>query len=275
MMLRNLVLALVVANVVAWAWGQGALRDLGLPGPMAQAEPERMARQVRPELVRLDVVADGVAAQPVGVVQTEPEDEEGEGETAEVPLGLAFDAGEALDTPAEPEPEPEPGPEPEDVAADRVAAAPAPADEIRCLQMGPFEDGELKGLRAAAMTLPEGRWQIDTAELGSRWMAYLGPLASANAVRARRSELETRGIDVDRPGDALEPGLSLGRYATEVSAQRAVSELDRKGVQGVRVVLERPGRSMHTLRLPEADAALRTRVDVLGQTLGQTVRDCE
>ena len=51
-MLRLLVLLLVLANAGYYAWGRGLLAPYGF-GPLAQAEPQRMAQQIRPEAVRV------------------------------------------------------------------------------------------------------------------------------------------------------------------------------------------------------------------------------
>lgn len=55
-MLRAIVLVLLLANVGFWVWRQGWLEPLhGVIGarPEGEREPERLARQVRPERVRL------------------------------------------------------------------------------------------------------------------------------------------------------------------------------------------------------------------------------
>lgn len=51
-MLRFLVLLLLLANGVYFAWSQGLLRAYGF-APAAQAEPQRLTQQVRPEALRL------------------------------------------------------------------------------------------------------------------------------------------------------------------------------------------------------------------------------
>jgi hypothetical protein len=51
-MLRLLVLLLVLANAAYFAWSRGMLAFAGL-GPVQQAEPQRLAQQVRPEAVRV------------------------------------------------------------------------------------------------------------------------------------------------------------------------------------------------------------------------------
>ena len=51
-MLRLLVLALLLANAAYFAWSQGMLRGYGL-APAALSEPQRIARQLRPEGLRI------------------------------------------------------------------------------------------------------------------------------------------------------------------------------------------------------------------------------
>ncbi len=51
-MLRLLVLLLVLANAGYFAWTQGLLKDYGY-APATQAEPQRLAQQIRPEAMRL------------------------------------------------------------------------------------------------------------------------------------------------------------------------------------------------------------------------------
>lgn len=51
-MLRLIVLLLVLLNSVYFAWSNGLLRDIGF-APEQQTEPQRVARQIRPEALRL------------------------------------------------------------------------------------------------------------------------------------------------------------------------------------------------------------------------------
>jgi hypothetical protein len=65
-MLRALAWLLVLANALAWAYGQGHL-DRWLPAPSSPREPERLTRQIEPQRLRLvsEVpAAEGVAAVP-------------------------------------------------------------------------------------------------------------------------------------------------------------------------------------------------------------------
>ncbi len=60
-MLRTLVAALLVANLAFFAWSQGWLDDIVGVRSIGDREPERMARQMRPELVRILPVGDATA----------------------------------------------------------------------------------------------------------------------------------------------------------------------------------------------------------------------
>ena len=145
-----------------------------------------------------------------------------------------------------------------------------------CLQAGPFDERQAGVLRSAAQALPAGHWRLDGTALPGRWMVYIGKLADADAVRAKRAELRELGVDTDRPGAALEPGISLGRFASEEAATRALTDLGRKGVRTAHVVPERRDTPAFVLRLPQADAALRAQVLALGPALaGKELRACD
>jgi signal transduction histidine kinase len=51
-MLRLLVLVLLLANGGSYAWSHGLLRTYGF-GPALQAEPQRVAQQIQPQLLRV------------------------------------------------------------------------------------------------------------------------------------------------------------------------------------------------------------------------------
>ena len=63
-------IVLVLANIVYFAWSQGAFAAFGmLPSRLTQTEPYRMERQVRPTLLQVLKEAPPV---PVNVLPTEP-----------------------------------------------------------------------------------------------------------------------------------------------------------------------------------------------------------
>ncbi len=280
--MRWLVALLLALNLGWLAWSQGALRPLGL-GPVVQAEPERLQLQLHPQALRIEAVqvraqADVADAADAAVPQASVEPTA----VASEPMPSAS-AAPAASAPVEPASaasgarpaEPASAPPPALPAAETLAAAATDPADARCLQAGPFDAVQIEPVRAALAALPAGSWRIDTPPPGGRWMVHLGGLADADAVAERRAELRARGIDTDRPGAALEPGLSLGRFVSEAAAERARTELDRKGVHGTRVVQERRDAPTYLLRLPQADAALRQRLGELGDALaGKTLQDC-
>ncbi|MDO5288778.1 MAG: SPOR domain-containing protein [Pseudomonadota bacterium] len=255
-MIGRIVILLLAANLAWLAWSQGWLRGAGLE-PDTQREPERLQRQIQPEA--LDVQPAQPLAPPSSPAPSPPPPPS-PGTSASAPSPAPVTVVEAPPPDAAPPASPKP--------------APAPA---ACLQAGVFEQRQANALRAAAASLPAGSWRLDEVQLPGRWMVYVGKLADADAVAAKRAELRALGVDTDRPGTALEPGLSLGRFSTEEAAERALADLGRKGVRTARVVRERRDVPGYMLRLPKADEALRQRASAsLGKAMGgKPWRDCD
>lgn len=289
MTLRLMVIVLLLANAMFWVWS----RDSG-PGSGAAPGPAPVAQQVRPEALAVRSLADVVVPATVA------------GSGAPVPGQPPADAG-ASPAPAVstlPLPEPEPAPEPElepgpgplvqeatgdEPATDPVDAAPAPAPPAPepvaeepqapappvCWQAGPFNAVQAQQLREAAAALPAGSWQLrQTSDQAPRWMVYLGDMEDELAVLAKRSELQARGLDVDRAGSGFEPGLSLGRYSSREAADRALQMLSSQaGVSGARVVQERSEEATYFLRAESSVADWRMRLQAL-PLAGRTLRRC-
>lgn len=218
-MLRLLVLLLLLANGAYFAWSQGLLLAWGY-GPPQQAEPQRLAQQIRPETLRL-LNADDASR-------------------AEAATGAA---------PRAPE----------------------------CLQAGLFNDAQVAALRQALEpTLPAAAWAFEPATEPARWIIYMGRYAGAEALNKKKAELRRFGVsfeNVTTPG--LEPGLSLGSYASPSAAQVQLNTLAQSGVRTARVVQERAEVSGQVLRLPAVDDAVRARLDELKPALGgKPLRAC-
>lgn len=245
MNLRQLVLALLVANLAFWSWSQGWWRDLGW-GPAVQTEPERLTRQVNPDALRLGPPRTPPAGTRRSTAQSQPIARSTTPDTSHPP--------EAAAPPAH-------------------ATAPTPAAATTCMQAGPFDARQIDALRSAVASLPAKAWHIESTQVAGRWMVYVGPLAGAGAVASKRTELRELGVDVDRPGAAFEPGLSLGRYSTPEAAARALEELGRKGVRTAHVVVERAEASAHTLHLPRVDEALRSQLE-RSPLIARALRNC-
>ncbi|NMM78407.1 sporulation protein [Acidovorax sp. SRB_14] len=163
-----------------------------------------------------------------------------------------------------------------DPAGEAPLASAAPAERGACLQAGGLDAAEAQAWRSAAAALPPDSWNLERSTTAGRWMVYMGRFADAEALAKKRTELRARGVAFDRPGNAaLEPGLSLGRFASEDAAQRALATLAAQGVRSARVVVERAEAESFTLRLPLVDAALRAQLEALRPALAdKPLRPC-
>lgn len=146
-----------------------------------------------------------------------------------------------------------------------ATATPAPV----CLQAGAFDARQAEALRQALADWPQGSWSLQEATTTARWMVYIGRMADEDAVAKKRAELRALKVAFDRPGQALEPGLSLGRFASEEAAQRSLKSLLTQGVKTARVVQERAEQAQFQLRLPAVGEALRGRLHALAPTLDE------
>jgi len=244
-MLRWLVLALVAANLVFWAWTQGWLDDVIGVGPDSDREPRRLARQVRPEAIRI-----------LG--------------PAEVRV-VAPAASAASVTPDEPAVvEPRPG-------AD--SSAPAATTSEACLEAGPFTPSELVAAEAALVraSLPLGSWVDVRVDKPGTWIVYLGRFPQRDQLEKTVEELRRLKIAFEELGKVpdLEPGLALGRYDTREAAETALAALSQRGVRSARVVVIAAPTTRHLLRIERADANLRTQVAALrSSALGAGFQRC-
>lgn len=223
-MLRHLVLVLLLANVLTFAWGQGWLAHLGTwAAPTAPREPQRLQQQLQPE--RLVLTNSARPPVPAPASPDAPADST---------------AGAATAPPA----------------PDDTSPATAPAEPTVCLQMGVLNDKQAARLKPLLdEALPDNSWALETSVQPARWIVYSGKLANADAAAARRAELRQLRVefrDVSNP--ALQPGLALGTYSTEAAAQQALRDVTRAGVKGAKVVAERPETTLYMARVPRATA---------------------
>ncbi len=285
-MLRIAFLVLLLANAGYYAWSGGMLRGVGL-GPEDPSEPQRLAQQIRPEILRLQPPAASASAS----ASASPSTAQASAAAAApaVPAAAAASvaapaASGAASTAPVAAGAPVPPAQPASAAA---SAATAPIGPIAagttglvCQQAGPFDQSQADTLRVAlpAAGFAAGSWSLDFTPTSGRWMVYMGRFPDEDALARKRAELRARRVAYDRPGNpALEPGLSLGRYASQEAAERALATLAGQGVRTARVVQERtgtPSEYMLRLSLPAGDAQA-ARLDRLRPALmGRTLRAC-
>ncbi|MFN7120482.1 MAG: SPOR domain-containing protein [Hydrogenophaga sp.] len=263
-MLKWAVWLLVLGNAGYFAWSQGYLDTLGLK-PAEQREPQRMAQQVRPEVLRL---LNGPRAETAPVVAAPAP-------AASVPAAPAPVAvAPPPPAPIAPEPAaPAPVPAPSPTAA--VAAGSGPR---ACWQAGGFTDDQAELLRAelALLGVPASGFALTEVRSGGRWIVYMGRYDNQQQVDRKKDELRALGVsyrEITAPG--LAPGLALGTFSTEAAAQQALQKAERDGIRTAKVAQERAESQSVTVRLPAITETQRAAIDGLGEAMaGKRLQRC-
>lgn len=290
-MLRLLILLLLLANATYLAWSQHWLADLGAwAAPARQHEPARAAQQIKPELVTLldsapppapptPATPDKAAPTPSLAAATQEPAAPEPTAAAVAPAPAAAPAtaapSEESATPPAPATPPTPPPAPPEPAAPVVAVATANAT-TRCMQAGPFDDDQATVLSATlARTLPKDSWGMESSVQRGRWIIYSGKLADNDALEARRAELKQMKVAFREVNSKeLQPGLVLGTFSAEASAQQGLKDVARAGVKGAKVLEVRPDVSSHRLRLPKAtEAQLSAAAQAIAKATGASTAD--
>ncbi|GIX24844.1 MAG: hypothetical protein KatS3mg122_2075 [Caldimonas sp.] len=239
-MLRLLVLVLLLANLGYYAWTAGHLHGLVSISPSPR-EPERLQRQVRPELVQIHTA-------PQATAPSQPE---------------AASAAEPQDAPALPAP----------------ASAASEAAQSSCLEIGPYTEAEYAAVQTTFSQVLQGvDWSAQREEHGGVFLVYLGKYPSREALLRRQEELRAAGIRAEelRHSPGLEPGLTLGRFNSRESAERRALALADRGVRAARVLTITPPAVRVQVRIPAASAELQTRLEDLAPRLqGRRPAPCE
>ncbi|MCA0242984.1 MAG: hypothetical protein LCI02_19230 [Proteobacteria bacterium] len=237
-MLRVLVLLLVVANGLFFAWSQGWLAPL-LPPRSDAREPERLAQQLRPELI---------------TVLTP--------KAANEATATAANAGASAAT-----------------GTGASAAAPEAEPLPLCLEAGPFTEATAGAAERvlAEHGVPDGGVAREPSWSQFTWGVVMGRFADRDAMRAKADELKRLGVrssELAAP-PALLPGLRLGNYSDRYGAESALGNLAKKGVRNARVAQLPAGAAQWWLRAARADAELQTRLKSLpGEPLRGGFRPC-
>lgn len=247
-MLRRLVVLLLLANLVWWAWHWPTLAD-ALGTLHADRDPQRLAQQVEADQVRLlGVATPGAASAAAGVASANAAAPSAP--TAVQPASAAASPGLPGSTPAA------------STAAGAVAAS-APANAPICLEAGPLNDAGLAQARrelVSAGASPD-RWVEIRRELPGSVAVYMGRFADVE--QARRKAEELRGLKIDfevMVAGPLAPGVVLGRYTSSEQAAAALERLQARGVRTARLATLVPPSAEHVLRVDRADLGLQAQL---------------
>lgn len=241
-MLRGLVAALVVANLVLLAWSLGWLDGWPLAGRHSEREPERAARQVNPQAVQLIAPSAASAAM------------------------QAAAAAQRANLP------------PPGAAASEVATG-ASAEHPVCLEAGPFAAAEVAAAERGLRELPGAAlsWLNVKSERGGTFIVYQGKFADNAALLRRRDELRRLQIDAVelRNAPELQPALSFGRFDNRADAEALLAQLQQSGVKSVRLVILTLPVVVTLLRVERADTELATRLGQLSlPPVGSRFKPC-
>jgi hypothetical protein len=240
-MWRWIVVLLLAANALYFAFGRGWLAPLGL-APVMQRDPARLTQQVRPQQLRvLPPSAVGPPAPPA-------------------PAASATAPGTSGD--------------PASDATPAVALACLETDPLG-------DDALLAAESLLAGALPTRAWVRVAQELPPQYAVVIGPLAGREALQRKAEELARLRVAAEPIKLAVDGAnsshVALGRYDQDGAAQAALASLTLRGVRTARVALLRAAQPVTKLRLdnlaPDPAQALRGLVSpALGAS--QRLRPC-
>lgn len=153
----------------------------------------------------------------------------------------------------------------------------APEDTAAaCLTTGPIAAAQVDGVRKLLeSTWPAGSWEMRAATLPPRWIVYRGKFSSPALMQAKRDEIAALNIPLYPLNDAsLEPGLSMGSFATQALAAQALEQMLRRGLQTARVVKSQGTGSAFVLRLPPGSGALAAGLGEIKALAGTELLPC-
>lgn len=266
-MLRLLAGALLIANLLYFGWTMGWLdRVVGVRADGGR-EPERLARQVRPELVELHAADAPASASAVALAPAAAS------AVADVPAVAASAASEpaqaAASAPSAPSAaSPASAPIRTAAAAASAASAPASNGNLLCLEAGPFAAADLPAAEKLLQgAWPGGSWTRRRIEGSGEWLIYMGPYPDDAWLERKKGELSRiRGglaYEVLNAPPSLARGISLGRFASQAVAEQRLDQLRQRGIRTAKVVRSGNGPDATMLQIAEADTTVAARLAAL------------
>ena len=147
----------------------------------------------------------------------------------------------------------------------------------QCLQAGVFNDEQTAALRTRLQNaLPTGSWAFESSVEPARWMIYMGKYTSADALVKKKGELRQRNISFEPLNNpALEPGLSLGNFSSQLDADTELARIAKRGVKTARVIQAQTELRGQKLKLAAVTPAMRAQLEALKpQLAGKTLQAC-
>ena len=258
MKLKLLFWLLLVGNVVLFGMSRGYFGA----NASERREPQRLAEQLRPELLSVlpansDKLASQLRAQPA------------------IAQAAAADTGTAAAAPA---PAATPAtPAPAQPAVPQVATV-TPS----CTEVGNFTAADARRFsdQLASLKLGDKVVQKLTQDVTSH-MVYIPPQDGREGADRRIAELRRLGIGDfyvipdSFPNPALRSGVSLGIFRTEEAAKAYVGQLISRGVRSARIIARRSGAGKQVFQLRDLSPEARTALENIKSAFpGEEIRAC-
>jgi hypothetical protein len=258
MVSRLVILVLTLANLAFFGWTEGWFDGVSTLKSTGDREPQRLASQVAPEVMRLWNASTALSAgtggsQPATANAGRPQ--AASGKTATVGIGGSGIAlSEAASAPA---------------LAPVTAAAPTePA--LACVESGPYPGNEAVVAESALKgALPPGAWAGVPSERAGVWLVFMGRFIDNEARKRKECELNRRNAafeEIDSPPQFTR-GLSLGRFGSKQEAEVALAEFNRIGIRTARVMAFSPPSVVRTFRIERADPTMIDKLRSLGLSM--------
>ncbi|MAF05138.1 MULTISPECIES: hypothetical protein [unclassified Herbaspirillum] len=261
MKLKLLFWLLLVGNVVLFGMSRGYFGA----NASERREPQRLAEQLRPELLSVlpansDKLASQLRAQPATT------------------QSAAADAGTAAAAPAAEAPAVTPA-----TAAPAQSTVPQVATVTpSCTEVGNFTAADARRFsdQLAGLKLGDKVVQKLTQDVTSH-MVYIPPQDGREGADRRIAELRRLGIGDfyvipdSFPNPALRSGVSLGIFRTEEAAKAYVGQLISRGVRSARIIARRSGAGKQVFQLRDLSPEARTALENIKSAFpDQEIRAC-
>lgn len=230
--MRALLIALVAANLLLFAWGQGWFARSG------SADAVRLQQQLNADKLR---VVPAAAAPAASTPAPEAASQPGQGEASppsDVPATPAQPVQPLQPVLPPPPAPPVPAPAPAPARVLPADSAPAAAERQACLRwqdLGAADSDRLEALVAARFPELQRSRSVGGKKL---WWVHIPPQASRSDAERRVGELRRQGVKEFFINEVPGPNrfaISLGVFSSQAAAQKHLDSLRRQGVAQARV----------------------------------------